>query len=108
MRADERTPEHVARHKAKSAKGWATRWAAMADPESTIVAEVSKNYVEGEPLNGLLLSAQFEKVIVTNDARGYRLRDWQLSRVFHAPNIINETIIAVFERRRAGTGRGIP
>lgn len=73
----------------------------------TIVAEVSQNYVDGVPTtragwpNGL--AQRFELVIATNEARGYRLRDWKLSRVVSpthfgsaVPNL-NETIIAIFE-----------
>ena len=61
----------------------------------TIVAEVSKNYPQGG--NPLALSQMFEQAIEHNRRRGYRLRDWQLSRVVGG-DYINETIVAVFER----------
>lgn len=61
----------------------------------TIVAEVSKNYPQRD--NPLALCQMFEQAIEHNRRRGYRLRDWQLSRVVGG-DYINETIIAVFER----------
>lgn len=105
MRPEERTPAHVAKHREARRKGWEKRWAAMSDPESTIVAEVSANWRDGEPLGpGGLICSRFESVIAANAARGYRLRDWQLSRLVCANGDINETIIAVFERRIAKRG----
>lgn len=62
-----------------------------------IVAEISKNYIDGQPVTRPLLSEQFERAIAVNRERGYRLHSWRLSRVaFDAE--INETIIAVFEK----------
>lgn len=69
-------------------------------PGHTIVAEISKGWINGESVEvkGLpsLLSQRFELAIAHNAGRGYQLRDWQLSRVANAL-AINETIIAVFE-----------
>lgn len=36
-----------------------------------IVAEVSKNFEQGQPITGLLISQRFETVINTNLSRGY-------------------------------------
>jgi len=75
-------------------------------PDRFIVAEVSKNWIDGRAGGSpLLLCELFERVIATNLARGYRLHSFQLHRVIvragdnlHAPDL-NETIIAVFERQ---------
>lgn len=64
-------------------------------PPKTIVAEISTHYRNGEP-PGKSLSSLFEKVIQTNRARGYRLRDWKLTSV-GLKDTIYETIVAVFE-----------
>ena len=70
-----------------------------------IVAEISKNYIDGEPVVEAFLAEHFEEVILRNHARGYRLHSWKLSRVVvHEGSIegsiteVNETIIAVFEK----------
>lgn len=72
----------------------------MKSDERFIVAEVSKNWIDGQELTpgSGLLAQQFERVIDVNDARGYRLVEWRLQRTMTAPNAMNETIIAVFER----------
>jgi len=70
-----------------------------ATKEPFIVAEISKNWCDGEewtPGSGLL-AQQFERVISHNRARGYRLMQFQLHRLITAPGRLNETIIAVFE-----------
>lgn len=66
-----------------------------------IVSEVSRNWPGG---HASLLSEQFELLIRTNAARGFKLDSWQLNRVMvngrgrDTPTYINETIIAVFRR----------
>jgi len=62
-----------------------------------IVAEVSKNWINGVPYDGvpLTIGQLFEHVINTNYARGYRLASFQLHRV-SGDDWLNETIIAVF------------
>lgn len=62
-----------------------------------IVAEVSKNWQVGDTANTDLLSQRFETVINTNLSRGYKLVDWKTS-VFVHNEIVNETIIAIFEK----------
>jgi len=64
-----------------------------------IVAEVSKNWVGGAELHPEkgLIAEQFEAVINTNAARGYRLVTFSLHRLMPRPDEMNETIIAVFE-----------
>jgi len=69
----------------------------MPDPPF-IVAEISKNWIAGRSASRLLLAQQFEIAINRNAARGYRLLSFQLHRLLVAPDAINETIIAVFER----------
>jgi hypothetical protein len=73
--------------------------------EQFIVGEVSKNWVNGEPLNGdpILLHQLFAVMIETNWRRGYKLHSFQINRVLFRgtgpdDNELNETIIAVFER----------
>jgi hypothetical protein len=70
--------------------------------EKFIVAEVSKNWPE-EDIPGMrrLLAQRFEDVINHNHARGYRLDSWRLDRFSPEPGTMNETIIAIFERRAA-------
>jgi hypothetical protein len=63
------------------------------------VAEVSKNWFSGHEMEPGLLAERFERVIAVNHKRGYRLQTFNLSRTMTGPNSINETIIAVFERR---------
>jgi hypothetical protein len=67
-----------------------------------IVAEISKNWVQGP--NGEYpeqppLRLQFQKIIANNLERGYLLHSFTLHRLLCAPNQMNETIIAVFERK---------
>jgi len=66
--------------------------------EPFIVAEISKNWIAGRSLSPLLLAQQFEIAINHNAARGYRLLSFELHRLLVAPDEMNETIIAVFER----------
>ncbi len=63
-----------------------------------IVAEVSKNWIDGSPLTPGLLCNAFESVIESNRQRGYRLHSFELHRLMTGINSMNETIIAVFER----------
>lgn len=66
-----------------------------------IVAEVSKNWIRGQPLVATpLLCQQFESVINNNAARGYRLHSFTLHRLQLGDDELNETIIAVFEESR--------
>ena len=72
--------------------------------EPFIVAEVSKNWRNGQevtPGSGLI-AQQLERVININAARGYRLLSFQVHRLLTGPNELNETVIAVFERRTPG------
>lgn len=62
-----------------------------------IVAEVSKNWVNGYEVEPGLLAERFEEVIEVNRQRGYRLHSFQLHRVMVAQRQLNETIVAVFE-----------
>jgi len=67
--------------------------------ERIIVAEVSKNWINGReaaPGSGLI-AQQFEHVCNFNYDRGYRLVSFTLNRLITRPNEMNETIIAVFE-----------
>ena len=65
-----------------------------------IVAEVSKNWIDGRELTteAGLVSQRFEHVVNVNAARGYRLVTFALDRLMTGPRELNETIIAVFER----------
>lgn len=67
-----------------------------------IVAEVSKNWTDGreDPATGLI-AEQFERVIAHNADRGYRLLTFSLHRLMTGPLTLNETIIAVFERKES-------
>lgn len=70
-----------------------------------IVAEISKNWERAEYIgdlgdaqpSGLLISQQFEQVIDANRRRGYKLHSFQLHRMMTSGNVLNETIVAVFE-----------
>jgi hypothetical protein len=63
-----------------------------------IVAEVSKNWIDGHSLTPMLIAESFERVIETNRQRGYRLLTFSLHRLMVGENEMNETIVAVFER----------
>jgi hypothetical protein len=65
-----------------------------------LVAEISKNWVEGEPYTPetVLIAQQFEVVINRNVERGYKLHSFTLHRLLMSPSEMNETIIAVFEK----------
>jgi hypothetical protein len=66
-----------------------------------IVAEISKNWINGSGVTGTpLLAVQFEHVVNINHARGYRLHSFQIDRYSPEPGALNETLIAVFERMR--------
>lgn len=62
-----------------------------------IVAEISKNWINGESVTVPMLCEQFEHVIDVNRRRGYRLHSFQLHRLRISDEQMNETIIAVFE-----------
>lgn len=66
-----------------------------------IVAEVSKTWPEHTSDMPRFVSQDFESIINVNLERGYRLHSWQLHRVMVSPEVMNETIVAVFEA--AGT-----
>lgn len=72
------------------------------DPQEFIVAEISKNWINGYPADGrdAPIASLFEEVLNVNGARGYRLLSFQLHRVSPDPESLNETIVAVFERRK--------
>jgi hypothetical protein len=74
-------------------------WTGPDRPTRFVVAEVSKNWPEGEGDEGPPLSYLFEEVIEHNLRRRYRLHSFQLHRLMTGPNSLNETIIAVFERQ---------
>jgi transcriptional regulator with XRE-family HTH domain len=66
-----------------------------------IVGEVSKNWRAGTevvPGSGLLCE-RFEEMVNHNAACGYRLMQFQLHRTMTGFDEMNETIIAVFERK---------
>ncbi len=69
----------------------------MSEP-AFIVAEISKNWMNGVSPDHLLLCQKFEQVIATNLARGYQLHEFQIHRLMTGPDCMNETIIAVFVR----------
>jgi hypothetical protein len=62
-----------------------------------IVAEVSKNWKIGDAATAPLLCQRFEKVINVNLKRGYKLVDWKTIGYVNG-EIVNETIIAIFEK----------
>lgn len=62
---------------------------------ATIVAEVSTTWVGGT--GGPPISTKFERVIVTNAKRGYRLHSWRFCQTASYGSLI-ETIVAVFKR----------
>ena len=65
-----------------------------------IVAEISKNWVQGAELHPERgpIAKQFEAVININAVRGYHLLTFSLHRMMSRPDEMNETIVAVFER----------
>lgn len=70
----------------------------MTPPPLYIVAEISKNWVNGrEQVPGTgLVAEKFEDILNVNAARGYRLVQFQLHRLLIAPDAMNETLVAVF------------
>lgn len=66
-----------------------------------IVAEVSKNWLNGQPFrpDTPTVSQGFGQAINLNYERGYRLHSFTLHRLMIDKEQMNETIIAVFERR---------
>jgi hypothetical protein len=67
--------------------------------ERWIVAEVNKNWHDGQSDTVWLLSQLFEQLINTNWERGYQPSSWQIHRVMVSELEMSETIIAIFERR---------
>lgn len=63
-----------------------------------IVAEITKNWVEGQSSDPLLIGQKFEHVIEVNRGRGYHLRSYKLLQKQTGARALMETIIAVFER----------
>lgn len=79
----------------------------MENPQ-TIVAEISKSYVNGQPVSSSEPIAQlFERVIATNQQRGYRLVHYALHRMMTRPDELNETIIATFNRIDANADEAV-
>lgn len=69
-------------------------------PDQFIVAEVSKSWMRGQPISSSpLLSQSFEHVVNVNYERGYKLHSFSVHRIMVAADEMNESIIAVFERR---------
>lgn len=66
--------------------------------QAFIVAELSKNWIDGYSLTDELLAETFERVIGVNRDRGYVLHSFQLHRLIVADGKLNETIIAVFQQ----------
>lgn len=64
-----------------------------------LVAEVSKNWFNGQSDDAAILSQKFEEIIAANWSRGYKLHSYQLNRVTPDRQTMNETIVAVFELR---------
>lgn len=70
------------------------------DAREFIVAEVSKNWRDGQSVADTpILAVQFELCIAVNLARGYELHSWKLHRMMTAPKEMNETIFAVFKKQ---------
>lgn len=66
-------------------------------PKQFIVAEVSKNWRDGQSVGSpMILSQRFEAVIEGNLKRGYVLRSWQFNQIARGEDL-SETIVAVFE-----------
>lgn len=66
-------------------------------PNKFIVAEVSKNWPDDA--DPTILCQRFEHIINVNWHRGYKLHSYTLHQLITAPGHMNETIIAVFEKR---------
>lgn len=64
-----------------------------------IVAEISKNWIDGLSVSGDArpIGAVFEVVIGNNLANGYVLHQFQLHQMMTGPTSLMETIIAVFK-----------
>jgi hypothetical protein len=71
----------------------------MGDLPRFIVAEISRNWIEGASLRPGTLASDFEHVLTHNLERGYTLVSFQLHRVVVRAGEMNETIIAVFQRQ---------
>lgn len=65
--------------------------------EEFIVAQVSKNWQNGQEDTEGLLNREFAEVINAHAKRGYTLHSWQLNRVMTGIDEMNATIVAVFE-----------
>lgn len=80
----------------------------IATQPKTIVAELSKGWIDGEhacPANKLFIGQMFEQAIAVNEGRGYRLASWALHRtsaVSQGAIYCSETIVAVFELKERG------
>jgi DNA-directed RNA polymerase specialized sigma24 family protein len=72
------------------------------EDQKFIVAEISKNWPEEntEDTRHMRrhLGERFEDAINNNLERGYRLHSWRLHRWSPEPDLLNETIVAVFEK----------
>ncbi|MBX4189799.1 hypothetical protein KW791_00655 [Candidatus Parcubacteria bacterium] len=64
-----------------------------------IVAEVTKNWLAGQP-EYPLISDKFQQVIEVNLRRGYQLHSFQINQIILNETIMTETIIAVFQKMR--------
>lgn len=72
----------------------------MSDDERFIVAEISKTWVRGQPISTVpVISQALEEITNRNYGRGYKLHSFTLHRINVNKDEMNETIIAVFERR---------
>lgn len=73
----------------------------MQQRQKMIVAEVSKTWTSADHVKKVdtrtTLSGQFERVIEVNLERGYHLQSWRMSQIMTGPEVMTETIIAVFK-----------
>lgn len=66
--------------------------------EKFIVAEISKNWIFGNSTDGKEnIGHQFTLIINHNYERGYTLKDWKHTVTLYE-GMMNETIIAIFEK----------
>jgi hypothetical protein len=61
-----------------------------------IVAEITKNWSDGQPVTPGTVSQEFERIIELNRRRGYTLYKFSLAVTPLRGGMLTETIIAVF------------
>ena len=77
----------------------------VGEGHETIVAEISKSWIDGDPCSHGTIGTLFENVVEANRQRGYTLGSWEFSQVVSTGRegqlCLTEGILAVFNKTKS-------